>query len=235
MHPRNSFITLTYDSVNVPKDGSLNVSHWQKFAKRLRKQVGSFRFFHCGEYGEVNRRPHYHACLFGVDFADDRILLRRDGDRSLYFSPRLSATWGMGHCSVGELTYESAAYVARYCVGKITGERAEAAYGRFDSVTGEAWSVRPPYVTMSRRPGIGSTWFEKFSSDVYPSDEVVHMGRRFRPPRYYDGKLPEGELDLLKAKRAAKVAERSEELTYDRLRVRDESAELRAGRSKRGL
>jgi len=141
----------------------------------------------------------------------------------------------MGHSSVGSLTYESAAYVARYCVGKITGERAEEEYARVDVSTGEVRSVRPPYTTMSRRPGIGSAWFEQFASDVYPSDEVIHQGRRFRPPRFYDAKLGEPELDAIKRKRRARVEDRASELTYERLAVRDQVAEEKAKRAKRDL
>lgn len=230
MHANNCFITLTYDAENVPRDGGLRVEDWQKFAKRLRKRVGSFRFFHCGEYGERNKRPHYHACLFGVDFKD-RVAIKP----GLWFSPLLSEVWGLGHSSVGDLTYESAAYVARYVCSKLTGPEGEKEYSRYDSDTGEVWCVRAPYVTMSRRKGIGSSWFEKFASDVYPSDEVVHKGRRFRPPRFYDNKLPEPDLELLKARRAVRVGQRLEELTPERLEVRDQVARAKFDRLGRNL
>lgn len=223
--PRNCFITLTYDRENIPPAGGLCVEDWQKFAKRLRKAVGPFRFFHCGEYGERSLRPHYHACLFGVDFSEDRILVKSSDDARLFLSPLLSRVWGLGHCSVGDMSFESAAYVARYCVGKITGERAVLEYTRLDEATGEVFLVRPPYVTMSRRPGIGAPWFERFGGDVYPSDEVVHKGRKFRPPRFYDERIPELELAALKGKRRAKAALRADDNSYDRLRVRDEFAE----------
>jgi hypothetical protein len=51
----------------VPEDGSLNVAHFQKFMKRLRDRIKplKIRFFHCGEYGDKTRRPHYHALIFG--------------------------------------------------------------------------------------------------------------------------------------------------------------------------
>lgn len=237
MHERCCFVTLTYDAEHLPADGGLHVTDWQKFAKRLRKRVGPFRFFHCGEYGERSFRPHYHACLFGVDFRADRVLLRRsaDGSTSLYFSPLLTEVWGLGHCSVGELSYESAAYVARYCIGKLTGPQGELAYSRACPRTGRAWRVAAPYVTMSRRPGVGSTWFEKFRGEVYPSDEVVHKGRRFRPPRFYDLKLPAAELDVLKGKRASRVALRKEDLSYERLGVREVCADARLRSLKRSL
>lgn len=187
MHERNSFITLTYDDVHLPKDGSVDVRHWQTFAKRLRKKIGPFRFFHCGEYGEKSQRPHYHACVFGEDFASDRVFWKRDAGNDLFVSKVLTETWGKGFTTVGNLTYESAAYVARYIMKKASGPYAKAArYGRLDWTTGEYWEVRPEYITMSRRPGVGKTWFDKFMDDVYPEDEVVHDGRKFRPPRYYD-------------------------------------------------
>lgn len=235
LHKANSFVTLTYDEENLPADGGLHVEDWQKFAKRLRKACGPFRFFHCGEYGDTTRRPHYHACLFGVDFRSDRIVLRRSGESTLYVSPLLSRTWGMGHCVVGELSYESAAYVARYVVKKLTGPQGEAAYSRICPRTGELLQLSPPYVTMSRRPGVGSRWFDEFKDEVFPTDEVVHKGRRFRPPRFYDRKLSEADLAAVRAKRLERVAARKTDLSAERLMVREECSEARLRSLKREL
>ena len=41
---------------------------------------------------------------------------------------------------------------------------------------------------MSRRPGIGSGWFDKFGSGAYAHDRVIMRGRPMRPPKFYDGK-----------------------------------------------
>lgn len=226
MHERNCFVTLTYSPESLPADGSLNVKHWQKFAKRLRKNVGKFRFFHCGEYGDRNLRPHYHACIFGMDFSDDRRLWSKSGVNRLYVSDSLSDTWKLGFATVGSLTYESAAYVARYVMKKRTGPQAAEHYERVNPETGEVFSVVPEYVTMSRRPGIGATWFEKYVDDVFPRDEVVYQGRKFRVPRYYDDLLerrPSGPSLLLdlKAKRCYAAGQHSEDLTPDRLRDRE--------------
>lgn len=210
MHPSNSFITLTYNKEHLPKDASLHVEHWQAFAKRLRKQTGPFRYFHCGEYGDQNHRPHYHACLFGIDFASDRVLLRQTQHSDLYTSPLLQQAWGQGYVTVGNLTYESAAYVARYCMKKLTAPNIDY-QGR-----------TPEYVTMSRRPGIGSTWFDQFHNDVYPADEIIHNGRTFRPPRFYDEKLSEEMLQQIKNNRADKAARSAIDLTPDRLRTREQ-------------
>lgn len=227
MHEANCFITLTYDDAHVPSDGSLHVEHFQKFCKRLRRAIGPFRFFHCGEYGERRYRPHFHACLFGRDFSGDRVLLRRSGENSLYSSRVLEKAWSDGFSSIGDLSYASASYVARYVVGKLA-KRVPRRFVDFD--TGEIREVAPEYVTMSRRPGIGATWFDKFASDVFPSDEVVMRGRKYSPPRYYFDKLSRELPSLassLKAKRVEAMADRSEDSTDDRLRVREAVAEAR--------
>lgn len=174
-HAASSFVTLTYDDRHLPVDGSLDVRHWQLFAKRLRKRVGRFRFYHCGEYGEQNGRPHYHACLFGVDFRGDRRFYKSVGQNQLFTSELLEDTWGKGFCPIGDVDFESAAYVSGYVTKKLTGDRAE-----------EYGLRKAPYSTMSRRPGIGRSWIERWADQVYPRDEVVVRGRVMRPPKYYD-------------------------------------------------
>ncbi len=221
LHDRNSFVTLTYNQENLPVDGGLHMDHWQKFAKRLRKKIGSFRFFMCGEYGDENKRPHYHALFFGIDFSGDRSLWKRDRGNNLYKSPLLEKTWGKGYCSVGDLTYQSAAYVSRYILKKINGAQAEQHYQRVDTDTGEVHQVRPEFVSMSRKPGIASKWFDKYQSDVYPHDEIILEGSRFRPPRYYDQKLQLEKLEEITARRKTKFEGRLHESTPDRLRQRE--------------
>lgn len=228
MHNLNSFVTLTYSDEFLPPDGSLDITHWQKFAKRLRRRMGPFRYFHCGEYGDENARPHYHACIFGLDFSGDRFFHKSSNGNRLYVSPFLNEVWGKGYALIGDLTYESAAYVARYCLKKLSGEAAHVRYNGVDMTTGEELpELKPEYISMSRRPGLGASWFEKFESDVYPADEVVHQGRRHRPPRFYDDKLPPDELKFFQARRYAKACLRSGDLNSDRLVVREKVLERR--------
>jgi len=128
MHQDNCFITLTYNQENLPPDGSLNKEHFQKFMKRLRRanESTAIRYFHCGEYGEKLERPHYHACLFGINFDSDRVLhSANDRGDILHTSETLTKLWGKGFATIGELNYETAAYTARYIMKKITGLRAE--------------------------------------------------------------------------------------------------------------
>lgn len=224
-HERSAFVTLTYSDEHLPPDMSLDRKAFRYFMDRLRKSYGysRVRYFHCGEYGERTLRPHYHALLFGY-WPDDARALKSSSEYPLWSSSELDGIWDRGHAIVGAVTFESAAYVARYVVKKVTGPAAEAHYG----------GREPEYATMSRRPGIGHAWFEQFADDVYPADEVVSRGHRARPPRYYDGLLEaESPLDswLLKRGRASKL--RLEDQTEERLMVREAVASARLSLSRR--
>lgn len=216
MHDACSFLTLTFDEAHYPKGcalccpgvpGSLCVCTCQLFLKKLRERVnyGRFkcfkpvrlRFFLCGEYGEKLGRPHYHAIIFGWSFPD-RVPSKSSGKFTLYTSALLSETWGNGNAWIGDVSFDSAMYVANYSTKKITGPKAKEFYG----------GRKPEFLLMSRRPGIGKSWIEKFSSDVYPADEVIVRGQSARPPRYYDLVLASKNPDLLeklKLKRAAEA------------------------------
>ncbi|ALS03695.1 VP4 [Gokushovirus WZ-2015a] len=228
-HRDNCFVTLTYRPEDLPKDGSLVLEHWQLFAKRLRFHAGPFRYLHCGEYGDDNFRPHYHALIFGMDFPD-KVLWSGRRTYPVYMSRFLEETWGLGFCTIGALTRESAMYVAKYTLKKLSGAMKKERYRRLDPVTGEEWYVRPEYATMSRNPGIGSGWYDKYSGDVFPSDEVVSEGKKFRPPKYYFDKLEKDDPELhaaLQEKRRDKVSVpafpnfSAGDQTDDRLKVRE--------------
>ncbi len=204
---------------------SLVVSHWQDFAKRLRHRSGRFRFYHCGEYGETTARPHYHAAIFGLDFSADRELFKR-GNNPLWTSPLLEELWGHGFATIGKLTAETAQYVAGYIQKKLTGTKGRDFYetDQVDEHTGEVFSLKPPYSTMSRRPGIGKTWLDKFHTDVYPSDHVISKGIKSRPPAFYDYCLnlrDPSALAALKRKRAAEGRKHRDNNTPERLATRE--------------
>lgn len=189
--PRNCFVTLTYNDAHLPLGGSTRSSvskrEFQLFMKRLRKEYGDgIRFFASGEYGLVNQRAHYHALLFNHDFPDKRVWKSHRGN-TLYVSPSLERLWPFGFSSIGAVTLQSAGYVARYVMKKLRGELADTEYSDRD----------PPFVLMSRRPGLGLGWLQKFHSDVYgpgkdgvPRGElVVGEGKVRRPPRYFEEKF----------------------------------------------
>ena len=228
LYSDNCFITLTYDNEHLPSDLSLDKSHFVLFMKRLRKKYGDgIRFFHCGEYGELYKRPHHHACLFNFDFPDKKLWSTREGI-PLYTSESLQKLWPYGYSTIGAVTFESAAYVARYVMKKITGDKAEAHYnGR-----------EPEYITMSRRPGIAREWFEKFKTDVYPQDFcIIRNNIKCKPPKYYDNlyDLTNSE-DFRKIKlRRLKLASQSPNNTPDRLLVRERVKSLKVAKLKRTI
>lgn len=200
MHEENSFVTLTYAEDHLPPWGSLDPSAFPRFMKRLRKHLGSgrVRYFHCGEYGEELERPHYHGLLFGYDFPDKEPWKVRRGNQ-VWRSPLLEKLWPYGMSEVGTVTFESAAYVARYITKKVMGDEESVArrYSVRDVAGHEVGRRTQEFATMSRRPGIGAAWLEKFGSEVYPADSVVVRGREAKPPRYYDEWLRRRDPGLL--------------------------------------
>lgn len=211
LYKQNCFITLTYAPENLPLGGSLCLAHFQLFMKRLRSKYGkNIRFFHCGEYGEKLGRPHYHACLLNFDFADK--LYHRStarGDK-IYRSASLEQLWPYGLSEIGDVTFESAAYVARYVTKKVTGKLAPDHYAIepvIDESTGEIVdSKRPEYTTMSRRPGIGAPWLEKFHADVYSHDYfVTRSGAKMKPPRFFDNRY-----ELMNPEHFSRISENRE-------------------------
>lgn len=182
MHEASSFVTLTYCQTDL----SLHYEDFQKFIRRMRKEGFKLRFYMCGEYGEENGRPHYHALLFGVHFVDRYYWRTSAAGFKLYRSPVLERLWSHGNCEIGDVTFESAAYVARYCMKKLTGDGNDKYYNIFDVWTGEIFPRLKEFSHMSLKPGIGRPWLDKFHSDVYPDGRCVVRGVKCKPPKFYD-------------------------------------------------
>lgn len=229
-HDLNCFITLTFNNDSLlSRDNpfTVDVRDFQLFMKRFRKRFGSgIRFFHCGEYGDLYKRPHYHACIFGFDFPD-KVHWKTVNDFPLYTSKILEELWPYGFSTIGSVTFDSAAYVARYIMKKVTGDAAPSHYTIIDDNTGEILLTRKPeYVTMSRRPGIGKEWFDRYWKDVYVNgeDTVMMNGKKVRPPKYYDSQfeiIRPSDLELVKLERVRKASLHEADNTYDRLIVRE--------------
>ena len=227
MHSQNCFLTLTYDDANLPTFGSLNVNDWQRFAKRWRFSISpsKFRFLQCGEYGEKTKRAHHHAAIFGQAFLHDRIQIE-DTPKGFaqWESPSLTQLWGHGRATISALDYEAGAYIARYILKKVTGPPAEEHYSEINPLTGEIVQVKPEFITMSRHPGIGTSWIEKYLTDVYPSDQVVIKGKICRPPKFYDvyyqKQQPRAFKQLLE-RRMVKAQQYDDDNTPDRREVKE--------------
>lgn len=226
LHKLKCFVTLTYNEKSLPPGGTLDKSHFQKFIRSLRKAYGQkIRYFHCGEYGEKDQRPHYHAILFGVDFPDKTFHTRNSRQETIYKSETLDRIWGKGFCTIGAVTFESAAYTARYVLKKVTGDAANKHYETLIPSTGEIINRLPEYITMSLKPGIGWQWYEKYSDDVYPSDFLVLRGKTMRPAKFYDRQLEKSnpeELKKIKFKRIRSASKHKADQTPERLAVKKE-------------
>lgn len=128
LHQSNCFVTLTYK--DAPSE--LRKEDLRNFLKRLRKALAprKIRYFACGEYGELRDRPHFHLALFGVHWDEVEVIAK---------------AWDEGFVHAGDLTHESAQYVAGYVVKKVGG----ASDPYHDGRTQE-------YAVMSRNPGLGA-------------------------------------------------------------------------------
>jgi len=225
LYQDNCFITLTYDDKHLPKDGSLHVHHYQNFMKRFRKKYAhkTIRFFHCGEYGDQTKRPHYHACIFNHDFTD-RVPHSCTNGITVDESSDLNSLWPFGFTTVGNLTFESAAYTARYIMKKINGAAAQEHYERISFETGEVYQIKPEYTTMSRRPGIGADWYKKFKDNTYPQDAIYMRNQLMKPPKFYDSRLELTDPDLLetvKENRKIQARKHKKDNTPERLAQRE--------------
>ncbi len=240
LHEHNSFVTLTYNQASLPENGSLSKRHFQLFMKRLRKQYGpGIRFYGCGEYGEKLGRPHYHVCLFNFD-PPDKVAFKKTRDgQILYTSLSLDEIWGLGFTLTGSVTFQSAAYVARYIIKKINGAESSQHYDTVDPDTGEVTQeLLPEFTTMSRRPGIGNYWLKKFQSDIYDHDFVVINSKKMRPPRYYDKQFEltnSEEFDTLKRNRKRGALKHADNNTRARLEVREKVQQAKLGQLNRKL
>lgn len=235
MHAQSVFITLTYDQQHVPADYSVKLRDWQLFMKKLRhKMPGKIRFLAVGEYGDIGLRPHYHALLFNCDFSD-KVYVKQSEYGRVYTSKLLLELWPHGSHEIGSVTQKSADYCARYTLKKQNGDRADPHYTRVSPIDGNTYRVATEFMVMSRRPGIGATWFDKFASDAFPSDFIIIDGQRRKVPRYYLNKLSENEQKPIKRARKRNGLKHRGNNTKARLAVREEIQSLRSKRLFRKL
>lgn len=218
-HENNVFLTLTYSDEELVIGfvrPTLYPRHLTLFFKRLRKRFGDgIRYFACGEYGDKSHRPHYHACVFGLDF-DDKILCSTSGGFNLYHSNILDDIWKHGYCTIGEFSFETAAYTARYIMNKHLGD---------DAQYYNTHAIEPEFVRMSRRPGLGSAWYDEFYNDVFPSDiMIVRDGIKQKPPRYFFEKYRlENPMDgvILSMRRRMNADAQFDDNVGDRLKIKE--------------
>lgn len=257
-HEDNWFLTLTYDDDHLdtvktkysdPASGeefeamSLNKRDVQLWHKNLRKSLDEkgypkIRFFCCGEYGspEWTMRPHYHEIVFGLKLDDLVFYKYNKQGQKLYTSEYLRKIWKYGYVIVGQVTWESASYVARYVTKKLKGDAAELY---------TVCNMIPPFTLMSRRPGIARKYYDEhpelfdytyvpFSTEdgskkIYPSRYFKKLLKDDDPEKYEelnerntlsakyrtDARLSSTELDL------AEQLEIDEQSFQNRIRILD--------------
>lgn len=203
-HSKAAFATLTYDDEHLPV--TLSKRHLQLFIKRARKALGRarcLRFFASGEYGETTHRPHYHALLYGLDTRDAELVFQM---------------WKAGYTSLSDVTPGRIAYCAGYTSKKI-GFRAEAG-SRTDYTTGELYEWQPPFIQMSRRPGIGGEARQYTNSwRLY----AISNGKQMPVPTF-----------LHNAWKNQATTLEVEDLEYEKSKLRAKSSDLSEKRLKAG-
>lgn len=225
LHDDSCFITVTYSDDHLPDPPSVSKRDFQLFMKRLRKALKAdrVRFFACGEYGGSGGRPHYHAIIFGHAFRQDRYFWATTPKGTIeYRSPLLETAWGLGHCTLSDITPQSGGYVARYTMKKTATNRE-----RINGQTGEVYYVDEEFLAMSRRPGIGSGWFDKFRSELFPNDFCIINGTRMPLPPYYWAKLTR-EADQVQE--TYELTEEVKDRRKERLQIMRDKGELRPHR-----
>ena len=245
LHAENSYLTLTYADHRLPVDLSVHKRELQLFFKRLRKWCEAnkegwldedgkrkyFRYFACGEYGDQTQRPHYHALIFGIDFDDKKFFKKNKNGDSLFRSEQAQSIWSdkhgdIGFVTLGAVSFQSAAYVARYIMKKQSGDQAVAHYrGR-----------QPEFVLPSKKPGLGRKWIERYYNDVYPKD-LIHINEKaYRPPRFYDDVFAEIDPGMFARLKRRRIAEgRAAEDHPSRIAVKEKVKEARIGQLVRPL
>lgn len=201
-HDENWFLTLTYDDEHVPwndyvdkETGELKQiqtlvkSDVQKFHKRLRSRLeymglSGFSYFCAGEYGDRTARPHYHDLAFGLPLSqiNDFEKWKDTQYGTLYTSKFLDGVWQNGRVIIGDVTYRSCAYVARYIVKKKKGK----ASGYYTD-----YNLCPEFTLVSKSPSVGKKYFNDHFDSIYRLDSIVLSLDDsgvvcVRPPRIYD-------------------------------------------------
>lgn len=198
MHGQNNiFVTLTYSDEHL-KSPKLNYEDFQLFMKRLRKtQNEPIGFFVTGEYGEQTKRPHWHAILFGYrprgwvpSIEESEVQIKRNPDvrlkyktqqgHNVYESGSLTRLWGKGIAEYGEVTLDSANYVARYAAKKIV-------HGDNKKVKEADDHDYQPISKKSSKHAIGKKFLERYWEDIFNEGRVSldKGGTTGAIPRYY--------------------------------------------------
>jgi hypothetical protein len=188
------FVTLTYEDSQLPvkdvvneetgevaKVATLKKSDLQKFFKRLRRRGQKIRYYASGEYGDNSYRPHYHAIMYGLELPDMKMWRTSKLGSRYYVSEWLNNVWSHGYCIIGEVSWETCAYVGRYVTKKAIGKKVKKHH---------LYGVDNEFASMSLKPGIGAGFYDRYGKELFEHNQIVLKGGRKAPiPKYFMGKL----------------------------------------------
>ena len=188
-HKDNIFLTLTYNDHHLDNP-RLNYEHFQDFIRDLRykihakyakennttlknaRQLHPIPYMVTGEYGEQDKRPHWHALLFNYWPEDYKYLkINKLGDK-FYRSEEIEDIWQKGYISFSDVNFKTAGYMARYAAKKLV----HGNDGTHD--------FEPIHKTSSRH-AIGRKWIERNYKHTFQNGYVVIDGKKLSIPRYY--------------------------------------------------
>lgn len=180
---------LRNNLMDLPKYSCLSVSSVEKIAQK--KLSGKLKYFSCGEYGDKNGRPHYHAIILGFSKYDKDFV---QGVKTSW----TKCSWSLLNFDevFGTVNYDSCRYVADYSFSKqsmkeyvkrgyYTERQGKDEFGNdkifYDMVK------QPPFQLISQ--GIGLTYINNYRDEILQREKITVHGAERNLPRYYRDKL----------------------------------------------
>lgn len=182
---------------------SVEIKDLQNWIKRLRinHPDKNIRYLASREYGSTTLRPHYHIIIFGLPL--DRELFVRVGNNAngdaLWTTPELDNIqskdcWSVkrplgdraaklyraGNVIIGEVTFQSISYVARYTLKKANKD-----------INSEWWykSQGLDIEGICQSQDLGKWYYDLHKHEIYKNDFVPVLGKNgnfSKPPKSFD-------------------------------------------------
>lgn len=175
----------------------------QNWIKKLRDNHPdkTIRYMAAREYGKHTLRPHYHLIIFGLPL--NRKLFIKIGNNAngdpLWTTPELdnmrskdcwsvrrplgdrtATMYKAGNVTIGEVTFQSISYVARYTMKKANKEYNSDWWYEAQGLDIEG---------ISQSQDLGKWYYDIHKHEIYQNDLVPVLGKNgefSRPPRSYD-------------------------------------------------
>lgn len=188
------FVTLTYDTRYVPISPNgfmtLEKGEFPRFMKRLRKLTSNtLKYYAVGEYGTINRRPHYHAIVFNCP------------------DPKhFETAWSLGDIHVGNVSGDSIAYTMKY-IDKMSTKKE---HGRDDRV--------PEFPLMSKGLGenyLSDQMVKYHKADLSRLYATKLGGHKIALPRYYRQKIYNDDEQTQQMFLAQRAADEKQKIEVD--------------------